>query len=355
MRGAVMLMSLGLASCSGDPAPAGKPMCPECGGESNSGGAPGSGEAGAGGTPHGDSGGRASAGEGGRSSGAQGESGESGTGGAHDAAGSTAGGAAGTAAAPYVVSTVPELDETNVYPAPLFDGNGEEFVMTLAFSEPMEPRDAFTLAASDHERAANATWSEDRTSVRLAVRPSLASTRPLADETEYRLDVSALTSQAGVELDPNVRLRGGKLSFRTGQYDALLNHSCGHTFFGPFASIGASETPDASAPDIGTTHTEYSIALPEDDAGTFGGFVRARFATAGSYRLYFDSDTQVTVMTSPEAPGEAAALTATPRACPGIERELTLRDVNAGEDFFVFVGPQATATRRVIVELAPEN
>lgn len=341
MRLSVILLLLGLASCSRGFAPERNPGCPECGGgPDDGGGAPGGEEAGGGGEAHGEGGRQASAGEGGRDGGV---------------AGNPEGGSGVTIDPPYVVSAFPELDETDVYPAPLFDGNGEEFVMDVAFSEPMQPSDAFTLVASDHERAANATWSKDATSVRLAVRPGLASPRPLADETEYRLDLSALTSPAGLALDPGVRLRRGQLSFRTGRYDELLNHSCGHTFFGPFASVGASELPDESAPDIGTTHTEYSIALPADDTGAFGGFVRARFLTAGVYRLYFDADIPVTVTSSPDAPATPMALTATPRACPGIERELTLRNVKAGENIFLFLGPQPTATRHVIVELVPER
>lgn len=283
--------------------------------------------------------------------------GDRGSGGAQEAAGAPSGGVGGAldGPVPYVIVTAPELGETNVYPAPLFDGNGEEFVLELAFSERMRPHEAFALAAHDHTRTAHAEWSEDDASLRLVVRSSVASPRPLVDDTEYRLDASKLESAAGVPVDANVRLRDGELVFRTGRYDTLLNHSCGHTFFGPFASASASASADTSAPDIGTTHTEYSIALLPDDAGTFGGFVRAQFLTAGPYRLYFDGVTPVTRLTSPETAGELASLRATPRACPGITHELTLPEVTPGEDLFLFIGPQATSTRRVIVELVPSE
>jgi hypothetical protein len=256
---------------------------------------------------------------------------------------------------PYVIATAPDLGETNVYPAPLYDGNGEEFVLELAFSQRMQPHEGFALVAHDHARTAHAEWSEDDTSLRLVVRSSVASPRPLADDTEYRLDASMLESAAGIALDASVRLRDGALVFRTGHYDTLLNHSCGHTFFGPFASASASALADTSAPDIGTTHTEYSITLLGDDAGTFGGFVRAQFLAAGRYRLYFDGVTPVTRLTSPESVGEVASLRATPRVCPGITHQLTLPEVTPGEDLFLFMGPQASSTRRVIVELVPSE
>jgi hypothetical protein len=253
--------------------------------------------------------------------------------------------------APHVVSSVPQLDEPNVYPSPLLRGNGEEFVLELAFSEAMREHDAFELVAQDHARSAVPEWSEDRTALTLFVRPSLTAPQPLADDTEYSLDLSSLESAAGAALDPDVRLRAGHVSFRTGHHDRLLNHACGHTLFGPFASVAASESPDASAPDIGTTHTEYSIALPENETGSFAGFVRARIPMTGSYRLFFDGDTTVSSRDSAETRGEPAPLTPTPEACPGITHELTLATADAGDELFLHIGPQPTTTRRIIVEL----
>lgn len=254
--------------------------------------------------------------------------------------------------APHLVSSVPRIDETNVYPSPLLRGNGEEFVLELAFSEAMHEHDTFELVAQDHERSAVPEWSEDGTALTLLVRPSLTAPQPLADDTEYSLDLSSLSSTAGAALDPNVRLRAGQLSFRTGYHDVLLNHACGHTLFGPFASFAASESPDPSAPDIGITHTEYSIALPADDAGSFAGFVRARILMAGSYRLFFDGETTVSLSDSPETRGEPTRLTPTPQACPGITHELTLATADAGDEIFLHIGPQTTPMRRIIVELA---
>jgi hypothetical protein len=253
--------------------------------------------------------------------------------------------------APHLVSSVPQLDETNVYPSPLLRGNGEEFVLELAFSEAMHEHDAFELVAQDHERSAVPEWSLDGTDLTLFVRPSLTAPQALADDTEYSLDLSSLSSAAGSALDPNVRLRAGQLSFRTGYHDRLLNHACGHTLFGPFASFAASQSPDASAPDIGAPHTEYSISLPENETGSFAGFVRARILMTGSYRLFFDGETTVSSSDSPERRGEPAPLTPTPEACPGITHELTLATADAGDEIFLHIGPQTTTMRRIIVEL----
>jgi hypothetical protein len=251
--------------------------------------------------------------------------------------------------APHLVSSMPQLDDANVYPSPLLRGNGEEFVLELAFSEAMHKHDSFELVTQDHERSAVPEWSEDGTALTLFVRPNLTAPQPLANDTEYSLDLASLSSAAGAAFDPNVRLRAGQLSFRTGYHDVLLNHAYGHTLFGPFVSFAASESPDASAPDIGTTHTEYSIALPEDEAGSFAGFVRARILIAGSYRLFFDGETIVSLSDSLETRGEPTPLTPTPEACPGITHDVTLAD--AGDEIFLHIGPQTTPMRRIIVEL----
>jgi hypothetical protein len=182
--------------------------------------------------------------------------------------------------------------------------------------------------------------------------PELHLAPPLADETEYWLDTSSLIGASGARLRPDAGLRQQRLRFTTGRYDALLNHSCGHTFFGPFQGIGSSGEASASSPDVSTTHVEYTITLREND-GSYGGWLRARFPSPGPYRLYFDGETTVRLRETTGATRELA-LTATPEACPGIAYQATF-SANPGEETFLHLGPPASPTRRMIVELVTEK
>jgi hypothetical protein len=254
-------------------------------------------------------------------------------------------------AAPELVTSTPALGAEGIYPAPLWNGKGEEVAIALTFSEPMNLEEELELEAGDHTRPIAALeWSDDRTALTLFVRGDFSMTRPLADETEYRLDLSPLVDDSGTPLAANAGLDDGTLTFVTGRYDALLNHSCGHTFFGPFGSVAASAGADLTAPDISTTHVQYSVALREQET-EFGGWLRARFPGEGPYRLYFDAETSIS-MTRGTGEAEELALEPTPPACPGITHEVTITDM-AGSDVFFFVGPEEVTTRRVIVELIP--
>ncbi len=262
------------------------------------------------------------------------------------------GGAASDEEPPHVVQTVPVLDDTEVYPAPLWSGTGEEVVVEVSFSRPMERESGLSFESNETSRPATVTWSADATKVRVVARPDFTFPRPLEDHTTYWLDLSALVSRRGMNLEPDVGLRGGRLVFTTGSYDAVLNHSCGHTFFGPFASFGAATAADEAAPDISTTHTEYSVTLP-DRGGDYGGWLRANFMTDGHYRLYFDAPTRVS---STYGAGDATdlMLLPTPLACPGIALQVTFAPP-LGQDVFFHLETTDSPLRRVIVELLPSE
>jgi hypothetical protein len=269
-----------------------------------------------------------------------------------DAASGGIGGDAGLAPAPWLRSSSPALGATDVYPAPLSAESGEEFAIELTFSEPMRLAGELSLRGDDHAReVAELRWSSGETHLTLLFRPDFEHPRALAEHTEYSLDLSPLAGAAGGHLTPDVGLIGRALVFSTGRYDGLLNHSCGHTFFGPFASVAASQSADASASDVTTTHTQYSVTLPAREGG-YGGWLRANFPSEGPYRLYFDAETQVALSDASEEEPQAVALSPTPPACPGISREVSLTPV-AGRDLFLLLGPESLQRRRIIVELVP--
>lgn len=253
---------------------------------------------------------------------------------------------------PFLLSASPALDETNVYPAPLWRGNGEEFAIELRFSLPMDAGKDLVVESDDHRHpVSESKWSDDRRQLSLFVRPDFSSSRPLADERQYALDLSSLVSASGALLEPDLGLRERRLVFSTGRYDPLLNHSCGHTFFGPFASVAAAGANDASAPDISATHTQYAVTKNALDEG-YGGFLKARFPTHGPYRLYFDGEPRIALV---ENDRETALLPKrSAQACPGITHEIDLIP-RADDDLYFRLGPDATSRDRVIVELVPQE
>lgn len=255
---------------------------------------------------------------------------------------------------PRLISSSPAHGALDVYPSPLWSGNGEEVVIQLRFSEPMTLTDELVLQGPDHERPiAEVEWSDDHTELTLFVRPDFLEPRALRDDTEYSLATSALVSLRGVALEPSVGLEEGCLVFTTGRHDALLNHSCGHTFFGPFADIVAGRSDDASAPDISTTHTQYTVTL-RADGDEFRGWLRATFPSEGPYRLYFDAATTVAIENSSSDEPHAVTVSPTPPACPGITQELTVMP-GVGENLFFGLGPEGNPQRRVIVELVTQD
>ena len=256
----------------------------------------------------------------------------------------------GVSRAPFVVRSLPALGAEEVYPAPLGNGAGEAFELTVSFSEALDQRAEVRLEGDGASVTPEIAWSAEGTELSVLVRPAFAGLRPLADRVEYALDLSALRALDGALLEPDRALRAGRLVFTTGTYDALLNHSCGHTLFGPFSSVAAAEERRAAA-DIGTTHIQYSVLLPNDGAG-FSGWLRARFVTGGLYRLYFDGDTSVVLERHREGKAETRAMTLspTPAACAGITHELTL-DAATDETIFLRLGLQEGQRRNLILEL----
>lgn len=256
-------------------------------------------------------------------------------------AGAPGSGGMGTAGAPapdeaHIVRSSPRLDEQNVYPAPVSAEAGEATLIEVHFSHPMRT-EAITLLSGDGATShIETTWSNGNRDLEVLVLSPTLGARPLSDNTEYALDLARLETKEGGTLAPDRNLRLGKLHFTTGSYDALLNHSCSHTFFGPFGAVAApvdiADVPPASL----ATHVQYDVQLAELDDG-YGGFLRLRMTQAGDYRLYSDVEVTHSVTPSSEtgaggAGGEASnaseltplPVEPTPRACLGILYSSTL-------------------------------
>ncbi|HET9954321.1 MAG TPA: Ig-like domain-containing protein [Polyangiaceae bacterium] len=253
--------------------------------------------------------------------------------------------------APVLLSASPEVGATDVYPGPVPDGTGERFTIRLTFSQPMQLNSEPRLTAGERALTPKVSWSSDRNEVELMFSAGFSGIRPLPDQTRCSLDLG------GFEATDGTPLAARELVFTTGSYDALLNHSCGHTFFGPFATVAAAREPAAQLPNTSTTHTLYTVSLPEADAESrYGGVLRLRFAASGKYRLYFDVLPEVSWL-SPERDSDSEAVvpqvpSPAPQACPGIAHQLDFT-AEANQDLFLGLRRPDAPQLSMLIEQVP--
>jgi hypothetical protein len=293
-----------------------------------------------------------------------GSAGAPGSGSAASSGGSSSGGAAPIEVA-YVVFSSPRLGESGVYPAPISTEDSEALRISVRFSRPMRP-EPVTLRSDDGQEArTEALWSNDQRELEVVARSPSLGARPLQDQTEYALDLTLLSTEDGGPLALDYNLESGELHFKTGSYDALLNHSCSHTFFGPFGTVVAPEDPSKVPVGSLETHVQYDVNLSALESG-FGGYLRLRMAQGGNYRLYSNVPIVHSVAypfedNSGGAGGEfqggmehsVLPLEVTPAACAGITHSSDLH-VEASEDVLIWAGPHLEPLYRLIVEHVPE-
>lgn len=254
--------------------------------------------------------------------------------------------------APRVVATSPMQGASGVYPAPLDADTAPRVQISLRFDEPMDPETssiALVSAGGVTEPAAAAAWSLDQTQLTLTYAGSpLAGRRPLADDTSYALDLRGLRDRAGNALDPGAPLDQGTLRFTTGAYDPLLNHSCGHVLFGPYATAQAAPTRSSIAARTDTAHTRYTVSLPA--AGdAHAGYTRLRATSTATWHLFLDGEVAVALESQLGEP-LPISLAATPAACAGITHRATFHATELDQLFLRF-GPQPAPEVKLVVEL----
>lgn len=247
---------------------------------------------------------------------------------------------------PFVVHSSPELDAQNVYPSPFGDGQGFVFRIDVAFSVPMNTGvENASFGAHDEPPTEHALrWDGSGFELTVLIRPKGLETRVLRDFTEYRLDLSTLESAEGIPLSRSRGLHDGALWFSTSSYDPLLNHSCGHTVFGPFGG-GAAGSEHGEGLVISATHTQYEIQLPAN-GDVFTGFVTLRSFPQGSYRLYFDAPPVLARYTGTSE--QTLHVEAAPESCAGIRAQADL-ELTSDHDVVLELGSDAP-TLQLIVE-----
>ncbi len=255
-------------------------------------------------------------------------------------------------AAPVVVESSPAHLEEAVYPAPVFDGTAPRVRVSIRFSESMDPafREVSWAALGGEVRKAMGAWSEDLRVMSFAIEAPGLGGRPLQDRTSYQIELAALRDLAGNAARRAEGATERALQFSSGAYDALLNHSCGHVAFGPFASVTAAADPGPLVARSDAAHTRYTVTLPmvAGSAGTYAGYTRLRAPADATWNLFLDGELAVSVrdLEGQEVP---VARSATAAACNGISHRATF-SLQALDQVLLQIGPQSTAVARFIVE-----
>lgn len=261
----------------------------------------------------------------------------------------------GDAVAPHVVTSAPARGATDVYPGRLFGGTLPRVRITIQFDEPMDTGRATVgwSAVGGELQQATGVWSEDATQLVVDIVGSpLTGLPPLADLTAYEIDLASLGDVAGNAVAPEVGLEAGKLRFTTGVYDPLLNHSCGHVVFGPYAEVVAAAAASPLAVRTDVPHTRYTVVLP-DTQGPRSGYTGIRAPSDATWHLFLDGDEPLSLETETGEP-LAIATTPTPDACDGIRRRVTFH-LAALDQRMLHLGPQAEPVTKFIVEIVPDG
>jgi Bacterial Ig-like domain len=249
---------------------------------------------------------------------------------------------------PEVVISSPAHLEEGVYPAAIIGATAPRVRVQVRFGEPMDPlaRAITWGAVGGAAKPAQGTWSEGASVFHFDITaPVLTGQRPLDDHTTYEVELAELRDLAG---NPARRAAGdSRLRFTTGQYDALLNHSCGHVAFGPFAAVTAAATAGPQAPRSDAAHTRYTVTLP-GVAGEYGGATRLRAAADATWHLFLDRDAPLIVLDEQSQPLPVMRAV-TPAACAGISHRVSF-SLAAQAQAYLSIGPQTGAEVRFIVE-----
>lgn len=134
----------------------------------------------------------------------------------------------------------------------------------------------------------------------------------------------------------------------------LLEHTCQHAQFGPFASVSAQVYPGFVFTDISPSHTAYNLTLPSAVSVYQGAVLYSPF-TSGDYAFFTAPAATVTVFDSAGNPAtlEREGLT-DPAVCGAIEKASVFH-LELFETYTVVYGPQAQLGVQAMVEYLGEE
>jgi len=136
--------------------------------------------------------------------------------------------------------------------------------------------------------------------------------------------------------------------------DPVIEHSCGHANFGPFASATAQAYPGFVFTDISATHTNYTVTLPPSGA-SHGGAVLYSPGQDGRYAFFTTPGVSLQLVDAtgqPQSPVIGAAIP--DELCAQIE-QVAVFALSSSQTYTVVYGPSASATTQTLVEFIGEG
>ncbi|MDY7228166.1 Ig-like domain-containing protein [Hyalangium rubrum] len=248
----------------------------------------------------------------------------------------------GDTTAPGVVSANPAEGTTGLYPVEVYyrttgqGGLSQRKVFTVQFTEPMDTSitqaSLFNLTDPSLEpRLMEGTWSTDGQTLTLLLLQPEEGGPVLEEENAYAVDLKGFKDLAGNLLDAtHAGLGDGRLDFKTGPTDHLLNHACGHTLVDTVIPVEASATPTGTVPRTDQTHKYYEVTVPMGE-GTYSGYTRLRLVPETPYILFLDQDVSVALSSTVDGTPVEAQLEAASPACPGITHRVRFTSPDAPE------------------------
>lgn len=135
--------------------------------------------------------------------------------------------------------------------------------------------------------------------------------------------------------------------------EEVLEHTCQHAEFGPFASATAQAYPGFVFTDISPAHTAYNLTLP--GTSTYQGAVLYSPVVSGEFAFFSTPEATVTIYDSANNPVtlEREGLT-DPAICSSIEKASVFH-LEVFETYTVVFGPQTGPSVATIVEYLGEG
>ncbi|WP_224246269.1 Ig-like domain-containing protein [Hyalangium gracile] len=266
---------------------------------------------------------------------------------------------AGDTTAPSVISSSPAEGTTGLYPVEVYyrttgqAGLSERKVFTVEFSEPMDTSviQATLLNLTDSTatpRSVQGTWAADGRKLTLVALQPDEGGPVLEEDSSYALDLKGFRDPSGNPLDAtHPGLGDGRLDFKTGANDPLLNHACGHTLVDTVLPVSASATPTGTVPRTDQTHKLYEVTMPQEGSG-YSGYTRLRLAPETAYVLFLDHEVSVALSTSTDGAPVDSSIETAPPACSGITHRVLFTAPDAPEVRARFTSPDSKL--RVILE-----
>ena len=136
--------------------------------------------------------------------------------------------------------------------------------------------------------------------------------------------------------------------------DPVVEHSCAHANFGPFASVSAQPHPGFVYADISAPHTNFTVALP-GSAGSYQGAVLYSPGADGKYAFFTSPGVSLQVLDGASQPVPEAIGAPIPDAlCAQIE-QVAVFELSSTQTYTLVYGPTASSSTQTLVEFIGEG